>query len=262
MTNTTQFIRPENLDDLARDFELGKYAPSAEKKDSSKKPNPIAPAGEFSIEDLPDRYRLQGVPYAGASSAIDWSKELLDGDHSHTQDEWAHLLQNNEFQLPSTQVYYATCHALYQQRAGDQAELVKKVQALLKKDFVDHWMMTSTRIQYHPAAPDTVLQEYGTLHETPVAVDFVGPDGYIVKNSFENESAALFGTHDTKEVGAVWHWISGQKPHLWRLNSRPAQIEERCVVLGVSYDVDGFDFDANDVVNDQRPARGVVVPSS
>ncbi len=216
----------------------------------------------FYIEEAADRYRLHGVHSNGRIYDIDWSKKLLDNGNQHTQDEWAELLQNQEFQLPSTRIYHATCSMLYQHKDDTQSGLVKKIRAKFKKDFKDYWMTTSTRIQYNQSDPDKVLHDYKIAGETSLDMTFVGPDGYVADNSFEDEMEALFDARDGAEMDAIYSWISGKKSYLWRLNSRPAQPTECAVVLGISNYGDWFDFGADGYIGDLGPARGVVVSES
>ena len=246
-------IPQRNLEDLAREFGLGKYASSGTQHSIDDPPI----SGEFAIENLHDRYRLQGIPYNGEIYVVDWSKKLLDNGNKHTQEEWVQLLQNQEFQLPNTHIYHVTCSLLYQHKEGKHSKLVKKLSALFRKDFKDNWMMTSTRVKYNQSDPDKVIHDFKTVNETSVDATFVGPDGYIVDNSFEDEMNVLLGAGDRDEINSVYNWISGKKPYLWRINSRPSNTAERAVVLGVYYG--RFLIYAIGNIGNLRPARGVVV---
>ncbi|MBI2564831.1 hypothetical protein HYV79_02470, partial [Candidatus Woesearchaeota archaeon] len=207
----------------------------------------------FSIEEREDSYVLHSVEYADEVCDFTWTKELLDGGNTHTQDYWVKITD----QLPDARDYYTSLLELYKNKDGTQSGLVEKVRQMFAKDFKDYWMMTSTRITYKPKGKDKVTHNYNIASETSVNITFVGPDDYVnSKSSFEDEMEVLFGTRDCKEVSKVFKWVTKKATYLYRINSTPQNTDKRAVVLGV---VSDFVIYAYDVISSGRPARGVVV---
>ena len=119
--------------------------------------------GGFHIESLPDRYRLHNVTYRNGLYQVDWSKELLDGGSSHTQEEWVELLSGNEFCMPPAPLYHATITTLYKNQ--DQ-EFVDEIKEMFAKDFEDYYMMTGSRIFTMSGSADPGIRRVPILIST------------------------------------------------------------------------------------------------
>ncbi|MBI2564477.1 hypothetical protein HYV79_00615, partial [Candidatus Woesearchaeota archaeon] len=81
-------IPPQSLDELARKFGLGKYAPLPKDNVNSTTTKPATKTSNtrnFSIEEREDSYVLHSVEYADEVCDFTWTKELLDGGNTHTQ---------------------------------------------------------------------------------------------------------------------------------------------------------------------------------
>ena len=254
---TEHIIPPENLEEIAKKFGLGKYAPktTAQNPKTSTDTSSTTTSGEFLIEELTDGYRLHNVLYDSEVCALTWNTELLDGGNSHKQDEWVKISD----QLPDTRAYYASLLALYKNKDGVQSDLVEKVREMFAKDFKENWMMTSTRITYKPKGKDEVTHDLGSNSESSIDVTFVGPDNYVnSKSGFEDEMEALFRTRDCKEVSKVFKWVTKKATYLYRINSTPQKNDQRALLLGGVNNY--FSIDADDDIDyDDGPARGVVV---
>ena len=130
-----------------------------------------------------------------------------------------------------------------------------------KKDFNPenlNYMMTCSRLVYMPAGQkDKVVHGYGYPDPVEEVLDFVGPSGLEItdKSNLENEIEALLGTQNLERVHQVYETLTGKKPKLWRLSSKPTSKDERALVLGC---YGSFDVIAYDLIISYRPARGSV----
>lgn len=248
------FMPKENLEDLARKLGLGPYTP---KQSGIVKPAKVQKKfekEEFGIDETDDSYVIRGVKYEGQIVTVAWDKELLDNGESHTQDDWINLTDK----LPDATVYHATLSALFANKKGTYAKLIKKIEKMFKKDFDNNWVMTSTRIKYKPKNKDDIIHNYGSQQPRIIKVSLTGPNTFIDDQSgLEKQIEAVLGTNDIKEIQKIYSWI-GDKPYLWRLNSKPQQTDQRAVVLGRNI-FSRFNINCSDDIDDGWPVRGVVV---
>lgn len=189
------------------------------------------PSSGFSIESIMDRYRVHGISYNGKISTVDISKALLDNGASHVQSDWVEITKQEEWKLPSGPLYFAVLAALYDNKNADN---VGEVKEMLAKDFKNYFMMTSTRVRYSNNDLDTVVHDFRYATERAEEMNIVGSDGYVSGTSgFGVEMRALVGIDDCQKIEQVGRWITGKKPYLYRLNSKPKEDVERALVLGV-----------------------------
>ncbi|MBI4149141.1 hypothetical protein HY491_01715, partial [Candidatus Woesearchaeota archaeon] len=222
--------------------------------------SPDAPYAGFCITEQSDRYTLHNVPYGSSLWALSWSKELLDGGKSHTQDAWAELTKDKEFRLASGPVYAASMMALSGSRNAPDAQqnaLVEKVRQMLAGDFAEDnpHKITSTRVRYTAAGQDMAVHGYGYPDPATVNAVIAGPD----RKPEAGDAAALealLGTRDVQRFAQAAEWITGKRPYLYRLNSPLTKDTKRVLRLGCY--ADGFDVDAYGNVSIEWPARGVV----
>ena len=223
----------------------------------------IIPTAGFSIEEHADRYRIYGVQHNNSMHAVDITRNLLENGASHTQEEWAALTQNKDWQkangiwqLGSAPLQTAAIATLCtNQNIADarQKDLVEKVRDMLKKDFITYGMMTSTRVCYKTQGKDIIIHDYKYPQQTRIKENIAGPDGFINANcGFDNALNALCGISPAIAEQA-YEYIGGRKPYLYRNNSRHAQDTERALVLGANSG--RFGIYANDIIGG-RPARG------
>lgn len=183
----------------------------------------------FSIEELPDRYRLYNVPYKGIYT-FDWSKDLLGQGDYHTPDEWVNLQRENGFQLPSVPEYYATFQALHDNRDGEQSDLIQRILLMFQSNFNDYMMITSTKIQYHRFASDLIIHNYRTSGENFRNVNLAGSKKFVLNQEysidipFERVIDALFDTSDYRMVDRVFRSVSGKTPYLWTIDRKVDEI--------------------------------------
>lgn len=239
------------LDKLARRYGLGQYA--------GIKPTttPTGLPGKFTLTEQDDRYVLNPVFYRGELYRVGLSKKLLDNGDSHTQDAWLATLKDSPWHVPSGPLMLNIVNKLYEERAGEYAKIIKKVQGILRKDFKDNWMSTSTRVRYTASGLDEVTHDYGTNEEWSVEADVVGPSLWVDAQSNCGESLdALLGTNHVEHLTTLTQWLNKQNPYLWRVNNRPQSEAVRALVLGV-IDSNSFYVYADGFIDDVRPVRGV-----
>ncbi len=246
--------RKSTFDDNLADYVNKIYANMPEVVVPEKK---IVLPGDFSIEELADRYVLRNVQCNYGLYSFGVMKALLDGGNSHTQDEWIELTKDSEVKLGSVPYWFAIMFALHDNNEGIYSDLVEKVKGLFVDDFDPKklWMATSTRAIYNSIGQDKVIHNKGYKNEFPVEEDISGNNGYV-EPGMENAVKPLCGTDDLVKIQEVFNWITGKKTYLWRLNKPATGNKERAVVFGV--DNVYFDINAYDDIGSVRPARGVV----
>ena len=185
----------------------------------------------FSLEDLADSWRIHGISYRNEVNLVDVSKTLLPPG---TQDEHAQgrkeALVNGSFYAPDFPLFHRAIDALYQNREGPFKDQIEAAKTSLSSMVNGKWLTMLTRIRYASSGQDSVIHNYkqDDRYETPS--DFVGPDGLITKQE-TNAGTALQALLDTQqspqEINTVYRWFRGTDAYLWRLNSRPASVDER-----------------------------------
>ena len=212
---------------------------------------------EFKIKELENSFAISPLKLHDGLYRVEWSKELLDEDKRHTQDEWNLILQGSEWSLPSGQLYCATLEALYRNKDGNYKTVIEKLNGIFSNDFANHFMITSTRIKYPAVGLDEIIHDYGSASKYEIQIDFVGNNGIVNSESgFEDPIESLLGTGDLTEVEEVFEWVSGRKPYLWRLGGKPKNDTMLTLLLGG--DNVRFSIDAVGRIGNVRPARGVV----
>jgi hypothetical protein len=241
-----------DIEDAIRKLYLN-IAPAAVSEPAIPIPAPLSHSG-FSIESLPDRYRVHGVSYQGNLSSVDISKALLDDGKAHTQTDWVEVTRQGEWKLPSDPLYFAVLGALCDNK---DAAHVEEVRGMLRDDLRNYFMMTSTRIRYASKGLDSVIHDVGYATESSQQTKIVGADGYINEAAgFGIEMQALVGINDCDRIESLGSYTTGKKTYFWRLNTKPTQDVGHALVLGGS-NSGWFSIFANADVGGW--ARGMVV---
>ncbi len=133
-------VNPEGLDKIAREL-LNGSIPVNQPKNTN-----------FSLEDLTDFYRINGVQYRNNTYTVDLSKSLLDNEASKTQDQWVEYskeaIAKNDFYLGDFPLYHSLFTALFRNKDKQHKQKIEKVREFLKDNLFKHWLMTLTRIKY------------------------------------------------------------------------------------------------------------------
>ena len=187
---------------------------------------------EFSLEDLTDFWRVNGVNYRNGIYQVGLLKELLDNKVTKTQDEWVEYskeaIAKDEFYVGDFPLYHALFSTLF--RNKDHAQFkdnIEQARQFLQKMFNDYWLMTLSRIKYKPSGQDLVTHNYGLQDKLEVQENILGTNGYINQINPQNELNAILGSNDVNEINQVYKWITGKDAYLWRVNSKPEKIDER-----------------------------------
>ena len=101
-----------------------------------------------------------------------------------------------------------------------------QLQDFLKSGFRE-FPNTLTRIAYSPSGEDKITHNYRTHDEYSLTANVVGPDDWISNISDKNLLGYLLGNDNVTRINQVSNFINETNTHLWRLNSRPKQKDER-----------------------------------
>ena len=167
-----------------------------------------------------------------------------------TQEAHAKYVSPSGFRIASYKGHFQVFSALYELRnKGAEVELARQfVRDTMRTQFPS----TSTRLQYNPEGQkDAIIHNYGTDSPEEILVDFVGSDMPIDKMPLE-VCLALTGK-TPQEAGEIMSYINDRTPvYLWRVNSKPAQRDER-VARFVAFSDRAY-LDCNWGTDDRYPA--------
>ncbi len=194
----------------------------------------------FSLEDKADSWRIDNVSYRNKIYTVDLSKELLDKGASKTQDDWSVYSQQaqlqSDFHAADLTFYHALFTELYKNKDNHAIKAtVEEARSFLEKTFLAEWLMTLTRVQYNPKGKDIIVHNHHMPDEYQIEETIVGPDGYITKPETKAQSALtalLECNQDINEVNNIYKWITQKDAYLWRVNSKPIQVDERVAGFG------------------------------
>jgi len=166
--------------------------------------------------------------YAGDERiTVDLAKELLDNGNSKTQEQWIEFSkqaqENNNFYVGDMPLYHAVFTALSKNNTKD----VEEAMNFIKEQMRAKWLMTLTRIRYNPTGKDSVINNYNMKDEYIFETNFVGADEFIQDSTDNDYLKAILGTNNINEINEVYQRISSTDAHIWRVNSKPASIDER-----------------------------------
>ena len=84
----------------------------------------------------------------------------------------------------------------------------------------------------------------------------MGSDGYIEDISDKNVLKLFLGTNDIEQINIISQWFNNTNMSLWRLNSKPKQVEER--VARFNAYSSRLDLDADRLLGDEYPTFRVL----
>lgn len=188
------------------------------------------------LEDLEDFWRIPNVNYRNGIYTVDLLKSLLDNGNSKTQEQWVEYSkqakQNNNFYVGDMPLYHTIFTALSKNNGKDAQEAIDFIKAQMRAK----WLMTLTRIKYNPKGKDEVVNNYGMDDEYAIKTNFVGADEFIAKSKDTDYLKAILGTNNIDEINEVYQRINGTDAHIWRVNSKPGNIDERVAGFVASLD--------------------------
>lgn len=196
--------------------------------EEDKKPKKQKPVKTNSpLEDLKDFWRIPNVNYRNGIYAVDLAKKLLDNGNSKTQEQWVEYSkqakQNNDFYVGDMPLYHSVFTALSKNNTKDAQEAIDFIKAQMRAKYP----VTLTRIKYNPKGKDDVVNNYGMDDEYAIKTNLVGADEWIKESKDTDYLNAILGTNNINEINQVYQRINGTDARIWRVNSKPASIDER-----------------------------------
>ena len=198
---------------------------------------------DFSLEDLTDFYRINGVNYRNEAYQVDLKKDLLENKAQKTQDEWIgytkNAMQNNEFYVGDMPLYHSLFQTLFKNKDNAQfKDNIEEARKFLHKMCKSDWFVTLSRIKYKTQGKDIITHNYGLQDKIEIQEDIIGDDGFISQLNPQKELKAVLGSDNINKINQVYNWISEKEAYIWRLNDKPKQDAER--IVGFSSVVDRF----------------------
>jgi hypothetical protein len=172
-------------------------------------------------------WRIPQVEYRNGIYVVDLSKKLLDNGTAKTQDDWAkYSLESKprgDFYVGDMPLYHSVFRALFKRKGQQDAEEARK---FIQEQMRARWLMTLTRIAYQQKGKDRVIHDFGTNQTYLINESIVGPDK-VIEQEDSSALTALLGTGDINETKGVYNWINQTPTYIWRVNSKPKQVDER-----------------------------------
>jgi len=192
----------------------------------------------FSIEDLTDFYRINGVSYRNGIYQFDLGKTLLDNGAQRTQDQWAEYSRNaikrDDFYVGDMPSNHSLSKSLFNNKDNLQyKDKIEEIRLFLEDSLKKYYLSTLTRIIYKKQGKDKVIHNYKLDDQYEVDEEIGGkPGGYITQINPQNELNAILGNSNVNEINNIYNWITGKNAYLWRINSKPNKDEERVARFG------------------------------
>ena len=199
------------------------------------------------IEDLTDSYKITDVPYRNKIYTVNLFKEL---EPSRTQEE--HSKTNKVADMP---LYHAIFTTLFKNKDNPKVEEIRDfLETILK----DNYLLTLSRINYQPKRKiDEVIHNYNQPTRYEIKENIVDPDEWVKNSTNSKPYKAILGTDNLQEINQVYKWLTRVEPHIWRVNSKPNQIDPR--VVGFVAGSDGLVLDCFRSPQYSGPALGVAL---
>ena len=108
----------------------------------------------------------------------------------------------------------------------------QEVRKFMRESIFNTYPNTLSVVRYNPTGKlDEVVHNPGLPNKSSTKVDFISPDGCVKGSARKNDYKALLGTTNPDEVDDVFGWVTGKRAHLYKVNSKPANVDERVVWL-------------------------------
>jgi len=185
------------------------------------------------------------VNYRNGIYTVDLAKSLLDNGTSKTQKDWAEYRKvaepKGEFYTGDMPLYHSIFTSLFKQKDKPESEEARK---FIQKEMRARWLMTLTRIAYQPKEKDKIIHNYGIKDKYELEENIVNPDR-IIETADSKVLEAILGTGDVSEIKNVYNWINSTDTYIFRLNSKPDEIQERVAMFDASSDWAYLDCDGH-----------------
>ena len=242
MTSKMEYTNEQRLKMIEDALGIDKTNPHQQKPEPAK----IAGAADF--------WRINNVFYRNVNCTIDLAKVLLDNGSSKTQSKWIEYSRQakakGDFYVGDMPLYHAVFTALSKTQSKDAEEAKEFIRSQMRSK----WLMTLTRIKYMPKEKDEAIHNFGMDDEYTLKGVIVGQNGFI-ESGDSDCLEALLGTGNISEINKVYQWLNGTNVHIWRLNSKPKNIDER--VAGFNAYSGRADHDCDEVPGYSVSSLGV-----
>ncbi|MFA5174462.1 MAG: hypothetical protein WC438_04750 [Candidatus Pacearchaeota archaeon] len=184
-----------------------------------------------SIINAGDYWTIPNVSYRNGIHTFDLAKTLLENGQAQTQDYWVYYRNiaqpKGEFYTADMPLYHAVFTALFEQKDNPESEEARK---FIQSSMRDKWPITLTRIAYQPRGKDKIIHNYKTNEQYELEEKIIGPDRFI-KSRDSPALNALLGDGDIDQINSIYNWINQTNPYIWRVDSKPNEIDERVAGL-------------------------------
>ena len=176
--------------------------------------------------DSDNAWVIKGVNYRGKVVPVRLSRELLPAMNlgqmaAHSKK----AMRSNEFYTPDAPLIYAIT-----KRAMEQND--SEVREFLRKSFFGQWLNTLSVVRYQPKGKsDQIIHNPGLPTQYSNRLNFVSPDEWTKGSARAKDYKVLLGANSPDEVDEVFGWTTGKRSYLWKVNHKPASVDERVVRL-------------------------------
>jgi hypothetical protein len=195
--------------------------------------SPIVPIVNPTFQSNLDFWTIENVQYRNEIFKVDLLKTLLDNGNLKIQDEWSEYSktakQSGSFYVGDFPMYHSLFTSLFKLKDNPRIE---EIRSFLQEQFKAKWLTTLTRINYNSKGNDKIIHHYKMLDEYSIQDSFVGPDECVKDSKNKTNYKSLLNSDNLQEINAVYNWITGKDAYLWRINSKPASLDERVAWFG------------------------------
>lgn len=182
------------------------------------------------------RFRIPGVVYRGKQGNYLLFEQMTS---SMTQDSLIELYESEKAKgnpVPTDMPLIWAIATKGFELKDKNPEAAEKLRHLLRQGF-RKWSTTLTRVHYSPQ-DDCIVHNIGTSDQYTLEGNVVGPNGFVNEIPDNGVLEKLLGTRNISQINLVSQWINGTKSYIWRLNSKPKQLDKLVARFGA--DVDGL----------------------
>lgn len=235
-----------DLEDVRKKAEAARNKKPEEKKTAPAKPKkepksvkvPQAPAvhikSKFNISEIETKWIIEGIGWSEQFKYA-FMKSPLDNGALHNYNYWfnpsslpINIAPMYPIHAVSMPLHYDLFRALYKNADGNFRNKIEEIRQFVSKELKDNWVSTLTRIDYSPKPQEDSINHTYTVsgHEKQQNRDIEGIDCLIDGTcgiSALRACEALLGTPNTKEINAVFKWLTGCEPRLQTYPAKPGQ---------------------------------------
>jgi hypothetical protein len=223
----------------------------------------------FSIEELPDRYRLRNIYHNRRLSDVEWGKERLDDGKKHDYHTWLRLTHDKDLKPVDSRVLGSVASALYDNRdaIGEQGELIEKMRATIADQFTpeptENYPLMNAKIytkQSIYSKGDTNKVSF-SVHEGCSTYDCHAVESKHVhtdriKKGYHPHFGVLLGIEEIKQIKEIFGWLAGKENIGIRMRGSLHNTNGISHSLAVGLGEKSLEIDTEGSFSDRRPAIG------